>query len=548
MKTAISLVNENKLYAVIGKFFTDGNNLLLELIQNAQRAQAQHVEIQLPYTGEHRLGNEADPHNMLRISDDGKGISDIIALLGIALSDWGQEVEVQDPAGMGFLQLIALSRQVHIQSRFGSIHLDCPRFLSSDTYRQAVLSSIDTGSNIESGTVITAELSKAWHYYLRPDMSWYRGYDQLELCLNGEIMQPVTIPELVDQAIKNNNLYKVAEYMGNQLFLEIGSSRFRLGNSGSVVNWYGQIIPFYTGSGLANNLHTGFYYLVRNNTPLTPRFPDRACVNHDDKHQDFQNFLNQCYTAMLRDYFQHFPPAARFSSYVNAHLLGSYYEHESEAELERLDYIPVVENPFCGNGVLSPTISSKSQMIEEGIAFCTDSMLVDGYYTIGTDWEILRCYSVSENVAEYLRKAGIKELVELSTVNPVEKMINLEPLHLRLTFHDDTEKDIMLSEALLMDHYNDVWIYAEHENSVFQVFDFYFEEAFVEDGETDRYVLEEDIRSQIEQSLVNNFSILKLSLFDFLPQHQEISQINFQRGNLAVAYIDGSTRDYRITK
>jgi hypothetical protein len=127
-------------------------------------------------------------------------------------------------------------------------------------------------------------------------------------------------------------------------------------------------------------------------------------------------------------------------------------------------------------------------------------------------------------------------------------MINLEPLHLRLTFHDDTEKDIMLSEALLMDHCNDAWIYAEHENSVFQVFDFYFEEAFVEDGETDRYVLEEDIRSQIEQSLVNNFSILKLSLFDFLPQFQEISQINFQRGNLAVAYIDGSTRDYRITK
>jgi len=436
------------------------------------------------------------------------GIKDIVALLGIALSDWGQEVEVQDPAGMGFLQLIALSRQVHIQSCFGSIHLDCPRFLSSDSYRQAVLNSIDSDNRLERGTIITAELAKPWHYYLRVEHDLYRGFDQLELGINGDIIQPASIRELEESAIKNHNLYRVTEYMGNQLFLEIGSIRSRVAKHSSVVNWYGQIIPLYGGCGMANIIYTGFYYLVRDNTPLTPRFPDRTCINQDDKCRDFMLFLNQCYVQMLRDYFRHFPPAARFTSHINAQLLMAYYEHEHETELEGLDYIPVVENPFCGNGELS---------------------------------------SVDEGVAPYLRKAGITELVDISILNQADKMINLEPLQLRLSYHDDSEQEISIKEALLMDDCNDPSIYAEHENSVLRVFDDFFEEAYVEDSERDRLVLEAEVRTQIEQQLVRSFSLIKLSFFDFLPSYHDISQISFQRGNLAVAYRDGSSRDYHIT-
>ncbi|MCK9331642.1 MAG: hypothetical protein M0Q19_00525 [Candidatus Cloacimonetes bacterium] len=547
MNTAVSLVNESKLYSVIGKFFTDGYNLILELIQNAQRAQAQHVDIRLPYCGEHDLGPDTDPMHMLRITDDGSGIKDIVALLGIALSDWGQEVEVQDPAGMGFLQLIALSRQVHIQSCFGSIHLDCPRFLSSDSYRQAVLNSIDSDNRLERGTIITAELAKPWHYYLRVEHDLYRGFDQLELGINGDIIQPVSIRELEESAIKNHNLYRVTEYMGNQLFLEIGSIRSRVAKHSSVVNWYGQIIPLYGGCGMANIIYTGFYYLVRDNTPLTPRFPDRTCINQDDKCRDFMLFLNQCYVQMLRDYFRHFPPAARFTPHINAQLLMAYFEHENETELEGLDYIPVVENPFCGNGELSPTICTKSAMLKQGISFCCGSMQIDDRYTIGCDRQILPCYSVDEGVAPYLRKAGIPELVDISILNQAEKMINLEPLQLKLSYHDDSEQEISIKEALLMDDCNDPSVYAEHENTVLRVFDDFFEEAYVEDSERDRYVLEAEVRTQIEQQLVRSFSLIKLSFFDFLPSYHDISQISFQRGNLAVAYKDGSSRDYHIT-
>ena len=121
----IKLVNENKLYKVIDRFFSSDAGLLGELIQNSQRAGAENIEIN--YNG-----------TTLSIEDDGKGISDLKSLLGIAFSDWSEEIEKQEPAGLGFLQLISNSVTVSIRSKFGSILVDCKRFIDDSDYKPRI--------------------------------------------------------------------------------------------------------------------------------------------------------------------------------------------------------------------------------------------------------------------------------------------------------------------------------------------------------------------------------------------------------------------------
>jgi hypothetical protein len=161
---------------VIGKFFTHKDNLMFELIQNAARAKATRVEINAPYINGGQTYPEANPDNILRIRDNGQGITDIVALLGIAISDWDKDIDQQEPAGMGFLQLLALSRQVYIKSRFGELTLDSQRFLQEHDYRMEVVNADFQAKPDFRGTLIIAEMQSSAFFYLKCDYGWYAGY------------------------------------------------------------------------------------------------------------------------------------------------------------------------------------------------------------------------------------------------------------------------------------------------------------------------------------------------------------------------------------
>jgi len=548
MKTSVNLVNEDKLYSVIGKFFTDGSNLLLELIQNSQRAKARKVSVNLPWMGEHPFGDSVSPQHLLRIEDDGRGIRDITALLGIAISDWNADISSQDPAGMGFLQLLALSKQVHIQSRFGSLHIESQRFLKDGAYRQETLEAIDKAGAITSGTVITAEMLKYWVSYLRSDMNWYRGHNGIELVINGELIEPISINTLIKEAEEKKNLYNVLKYRDNTLFIEIGPAKAVVGSGHSAVNWYGQLIPMYLSSGASSNYHIRFYYEVTKGTPLTPRYPDRTSINVDDRHSDFMGYVNRCTLSILRRYFDSFPTGAKFSASTNASLLSTYYEHAAESELAGLDLVPVTDDAFSTGIYVSETITSMKRMKEEGACFHEGDIEVDESYRLGADWDEFRCYSVSEKVAEVLRAYRIPELQSVSTVKMPEKLINVSDLMLELRYTDGRISVVPVSNAILMDSYREAYIYAESEALVQGIMTDLLDRVYVPDCECSLEDLQEDLSLRIDEQLAASFSIIDPKRFDFIPRHHDIKQISFEYGNLAVAYQDGSNRNFAIRR
>lgn len=548
MKNSSPLINEEKLYSVIGKFFTDGNNLLLELIQNAQRAKANNVSVDLPYAGEHPFGSTVKVENLLRIADDGNGIRDIIALLGIAISDWSADIAAQDPAGMGFLQLLALSQQVYIQSRFGSLYIDSQRFLKDREYRLHVIDNADKDAAIETGTVITAEMQKAWYSYMRSDYSWYRGHNGLNLKINGNTMEPITIKEMIQDAEEKKNLFRVTRYLGNSLFIEIGNADNLVGSSHSAVNWYGQLIPVYQSTGVAANYQIRYYFEVNNGTPLTPRYPDRTSLNRDDKYKAFTEFVNSTVLAMLRQYFDSFPEGARFSAYANANLLANYYEHADEAELESLEWVPVIDDAFtCGNG-LGNTITTKREMLKNNISFHEGGIQVDDELDMGVDWDQVPCYNVSEKVATQLRRYGIPELLSVNTLKAPENLINITELMLEFRYANGSIALIPVRNALLLDAYGDLYIYADSESMVHGIVDDLLEQVYSASSDYSLEDMRDDLANRIDEQLATSFSIIDPRHFDFIPKHHDIEQIRFEHGNLAVSYQDGSKRDFMIRR
>ncbi len=176
----MEIINENKLYQVINRFFTDPKNLLGELIQNACRAKADKIDIIMGKEKESGIPGE----NTLYIQDNGKGIHDLKALLGIAYSDWDDSVESQEPAGMGFLQLIASACSVKVESAFGSLFIDCDHFLHNAEYRRQLISQKQKTNLKRKGTTILAELKNPANQYMYFDQSLYSGFDA-KVIING---------------------------------------------------------------------------------------------------------------------------------------------------------------------------------------------------------------------------------------------------------------------------------------------------------------------------------------------------------------------------
>lgn len=547
MKTTTKLVDEAKLFAVIGKFFTDGNNLLLELIQNAQRAQAKSVRIELPYSGAQSFANPPQAGYLLKISDDGRGIKDIVALLGIAMSDWDPEVEAQDPAGMGFLQLLALSRQVYIQSCFGSLCLDSRRFLSCAHYREQVLGSADLQASLPQGTVIIGEMQKPAMFYLRHELGWYRGYRDLELIINNEPVQPLQIAALLADAKAKKNPCRVFTYLDNPLFMEVGNCGGIVGSRQDVVNWYGQMIPAWPTEGMAASGIIRFYYEVSQGTPLTPRYPDRTCLNQDDKHERFMAFLHQCAQTMLQEYFASFPQGARFSSGTNAALLAHYFRHAPEAELMQMELIPVIDDAFCGSDYRSESLVSLKTLRAAGYCFHEGNIQVDDEYRLAMNIEHLICYDVSEKVAAILRRHGIPELLSVNSTSPINQTINLTPLVLEFRYADESKEFIPLRNTMLLDCYDEPYVYAESESQVHEIVNDYLPQLYEYDCEHSLEEISEEISQSLDAQLAKGFKLINLRHFAFIPRHYDLHSIRFEHGNLAVAYSDGSTCDYRFT-
>lgn len=534
-----SLVNENKLFSVIGNFFTSKDNLMLELIQNALRAGAQNITVKAPHSGPHPFAATADPGRIISIADDGRGIGDIFSLLGIAFSDWDPEVESQQPAGMGFLQLLALSELVHIRSKFGELTLDSKLFLTDPDYRQNVMAGDYAADPDFQGTEIHALMRFPAWMYLKSDLKWYAGCLGIALNINGQEIVASGMRDRVEKARATRTLYKIGRFKSNPILIEVGV-RSDIGClSGSLINWYGQLIPVGFGCQcLAGNSNVRVYYEVKRGTPLTPRYPDRNSLNYDENYQELQAYVNGEVEKLLLTYFAGALPKPVLFGCVS--LLGDMYRYTAKELMNQIPWLPVRKDVFRDHESWYYTLARKSDLAR--YSFCVETLQVDEEYSLGADTDELRIVQVEEHVAPYLKEMGLPEVVAVKAENPPQRTINLEPLSLRIIQADGGEEAVILDQAVLCNVFNDAYVYAPAQDKVLDVFDDYGDEALFQDDDRDWDVIRADVRRDILDAMAAEYELCSHSKFEFLPRHLRIKRISFDGAQVLLEYDDGEEK------
>ncbi|MGU1062132.1 ATP-binding protein [Pseudomonas aeruginosa] len=104
MNTIRLKTNQNRLIANLRHAFTP-HSMLGELLQNARRAQANHIDV------------IADG-NTLIVRDNGHGIADMQSLIHLAESGWDQSLkERENPFGLGLLSTLYFAEHLSVHSR-----------------------------------------------------------------------------------------------------------------------------------------------------------------------------------------------------------------------------------------------------------------------------------------------------------------------------------------------------------------------------------------------------------------------------------------------
>ena len=113
LKEATSLyldIDKKRLLKELPSFFQSFTETLSELVQNAYRANASCILIEI----------DAD-HRILKVTDDGTGASDPSTLITAGKTGWDEAV-VTDPAGLGFFALLGCADQVTVETRAEGHH------------------------------------------------------------------------------------------------------------------------------------------------------------------------------------------------------------------------------------------------------------------------------------------------------------------------------------------------------------------------------------------------------------------------------------------
>jgi hypothetical protein len=98
-----SVVNSTKLLQDTAAMFSNGSKYLTELAQNARRAGATRIHIT---TGT----------DFVEVMDNGSGVADFASLIGVATSEWGDDVQDESPYGIGFLACLFAAEKVTVTS------------------------------------------------------------------------------------------------------------------------------------------------------------------------------------------------------------------------------------------------------------------------------------------------------------------------------------------------------------------------------------------------------------------------------------------------
>ena len=267
------MINEEKLFKLLPYFFDRPSAVLLEIAQNAHRSGAAKLAVTLKGTA-------------LEVEDDGSGTDNPRALVCLAESDWPSEVmENQMPAGWGLFFLMSISETVTYTSLFGTLTIDCKRFLNEASYRDNVVSLVDGSTKTEKGFRIKARLvdgvfKSVAYLQVLDGLSYF----PMTITMNGSLVKRKKLSEVC------KNYPIKTSYMGNAVYVNPKAAMF-LGWLDSFLDhvslvWYG--IPL----NVTGYLHD-VAVEVSEGDPLTPVLPYRTSIKHDEKAERFLEFVRK---------------------------------------------------------------------------------------------------------------------------------------------------------------------------------------------------------------------------------------------------------------
>jgi len=331
------VINEDRMLKLVHNFFEHPATLITELVQNAVRAKARKIDINIK-------------DGTLVVCDDGNGCDSHEPLLTLAESCWDAEVEENEqPAGWGLFVLYCLAEKVSLTSRFGTLTIDTALFFNDAAYRERALSTgelVDTSKTAE-GFTISATMDSRKMKQIAGISHKRLQYFPIDITLNGNsVVRESVAREYKDYPIKT-------QYMGNDVFIN-PKRIYTLADwlQSLDVVWYGILIPGERYSGNRGVIN------VTQGTPLTPVLPFRTTIKQDEKFTEFGEFARQkiveyC-TEKINSKAEGVEP-----------LIQTMGTLATQEELDRLDYYIVYEeDPYYDTG--NSPAHSTSQIVARG--------------------------------------------------------------------------------------------------------------------------------------------------------------------------------------
>ncbi len=393
------MINEEKLFKLLPYFFDKPSAVLLEIAQNAHRSGATKLAVTLK-------------GNILEVEDDGNGTDNPLALICLAESDWPCEVmENQMPAGWGLFFLISVSETVTYTSLFGTLSVDCKRFLNEAAYRDNALSLVDESARTQKGFRVEAHLlegvfKSVAYLQVLDGLSYF----PMSVTMNGSLVKRKKLSEACKR-------YPIrTSYLGNAVYLNPNGAMFLQSVDSFLKHvslvWYGMPLNV-----------TGYLHDVaidvREGDPLTPVLPYRTSIKHDGKAERFLEFVRKEVAAWclmrIRDFERQ--PHEDIKDMVNIMRLAGELLSSEELDSLNLFFVEVVD-PYHTESIDSDEViqyrlvrKGEGPLVSERLSLTVDGKLLwdeeesclDGSKPILPPWAITRI-DLPHNRPSWLQK------------------------------------------------------------------------------------------------------------------------------------------------
>jgi hypothetical protein len=393
------MINEEKLFKLLPYFFDRPSAVLLEIAQNAHRSGACRLDITLKGA-------------ILEVADDGSGTDNPRALVCLAESDWPSEVmENQMPGGWGLFFLMSISEMVSYTSLFGTLTVDCKRFLNDASYRDSALTLVDGSARTEKGFRIKVRLVEGvFKPVLYQRFLDSLSYFPMSITVNGGVVKRRKLSE----ACKHYPIR--TSYLGNAVYLNPNGGMF-LRSVESFLDhvslvWYGMPLNV-----------TGYLHHVAievcEGDPLTPVLPYRTSIKHDERAERFLEFVRKEVAAWCMEQIRTFEPKPHqdLKDIVNIIRLAGELLHPEELDSLNLFFVEVID-PYHTDSTDSDEVleyrlvrKGDGSLVSERLSLTVDNKLVwdeeesvmDGSKPVLPPWTITRI-DLSGNRPSWLQK------------------------------------------------------------------------------------------------------------------------------------------------